>query len=86
MTTIEQLKKENRKLKSLQSNLKDMQKIQQERINLKKENEMLAKQIKSGKSSHIGKTIGKSVGKTTLKIGKGAFRGLQRYSNYLHEQ
>ena len=93
MLTLNQLKRENQRLKNIQEGLKDMGEIQQKRKELLMENKRLARDIKYGKSNGVGKKVGKAfveVGKASGRgiaiAGRGAFRGLQRYSRFLQEQ
>jgi hypothetical protein len=86
MATLEQLKKENRRLKAMQENLKDMEKIQEQRMALARENKRLASNLKSGGAGKVIKKFGVGLGRGVTKTGRGVFRGLQRYANFLEEQ
>ncbi len=93
MPSLEELRKENERLKKMGEQIRLAQITNQKRKQLLKENKRLARNLKHGKAIGIGraaaqvsKAIGKSAGKTLLKTGKGAFRGLQSYANFLAEQ
>ena len=86
MATIEQLQRENKRLKAMQENIQEMKKIQEQRMALARENKILSKRLKHGGGSGIGKKIGLSFGKGLAKAGKSTFRGLQKYANFLEEQ
>ena len=77
MGTLEELKRENERLKNIQSGIRDMQKIQAERIRLMKENKRLARGIKYGKVINTGKRCGS----TGVKI----FKTLQKWGANLEE-
>lgn len=68
MTTLDELKKENKRLRSVISSQGEMEKIGKERNRLLKENKALLKQAKFGKAISIGKTVG-------LRVGRGAVKG-----------
>lgn len=93
MPSLEDLQKENARLKKMQQQLQNAQMTNQRRRQLLKENKRLARNLKHGKAIAIGraakqisKDVGKSAGKTLLKAGKGAFKGLGAYANFLAEQ
>ena len=93
MVTIEELRAENERLRKMQSKLKEIQKNNNDRTKLLRENKILARNIKHGKKIGIAKDIGrgfakvgKRTGREVLRAGKGAFKGLQRYANFLAEQ
>ena len=91
--TLKQLHAENRKLKQMQVKINMMQKDNQDRTMLAKQNRMLARNIKFQKSKRLTdkatKIIGAAgikTGKVLSKVGVKAFRGLQRYGRFLEEQ
>lgn len=93
MVTIEELKKENKRLREMQVKIKAMQKDNADRRRLAMENKRLARNIKFDKSigtakraAKITKTVGKASGKILAKTGRGAFKGLQKYAKFLDEQ
>ncbi len=93
MPSLEDLRKENVRLRKMGEQIRQAQITNQKRKNLLKENKRLARNLKHGKAIGIGraaaqvsKVVGKSAGKTLLKTGKGALRGLQSYANFLAEQ
>ncbi len=100
MVTIEELRKENRRLREMQVKIKVMQKDNDDRKKLLMDNKRLARRIKFDKSigrfgksvdtakkaAKITKAVGKTSGKVLAKTGRGALRGLQRYARFLNEQ
>ena len=93
MVTLKQIQKENVRLRKMQSKLREIEKNNQDRKKLLLENKQLARRIKFGKQLAVGRkvsriagAVGKSTGRGLAKTGKGAFRGLQRYANFLDEQ
>jgi len=70
----------------MQENLKDMEKIQEQRMALARENKRLASNLKSGGAGKVIKKFGVGLGRGVTKTGRGVFRGLQRYANFLEEQ
>ncbi len=87
MTTLKQLRRENRRLKNVREGLRDIEEIQKQRMNLLRENKQLARNIKgTGKKSGFLLKVGKTFGRGSAKAGKSAFRGLERYANFLQEQ
>lgn len=93
MVTIEELRKENKRLRDMQVKITAMQKDNADRKKLLMENKKLARQVKFSKSigiakgaAKITKQVGKSSGKILAKTGVGAWRGLQKYGRFLAEQ
>ncbi len=74
----------------MQTKLNEIQKNNEDRRMLFKENKLLAKNIKHGKArkgfSRVASNVGKATGRGLFKVGAGAFKGLQRYGNFLAEQ
>ena len=93
MVTLNQLKKENERLKKAQRKIVQMQRTNDERTELLKQNKRLSREIKHGKAMRVGKAVsrdlakvGKVTGKGLVKTGKGTLKGLQRYAIFLAEQ
>lgn len=93
MATLKQLEAENKRLKQMQVNINKMQKDNEDRKKLAKQNKMLANNIKFQKSKKITDkatkvigTAGIKTGKVLSKAGVKAFKGLQRYGKFLEEQ
>lgn len=93
MVTLKQLQVENRKLKDMQSKLREVQKTNVDRQNLLRENKQIARRIKfdktfktSSRALSIAKSVGKSSGKQLARAGVGAFKGIQRYGRFLEAQ
>jgi len=93
MVNLKQLQRENQRLRGMQRKLRDIEKNNEDRVKLLRENKMLARNIKFDKSLKIGrraskiaKDVGKPIGRGVVKAGIGAFKGLQRYANFLAEQ
>jgi hypothetical protein len=77
--SMKQLQKQNVKLKAMQSKLNDMQRMQQERINLMRENRQLSFRLKHGKAVAITDRILN----TTARSGIKAFGFIQKYGQRL---
>lgn len=93
MASLQELQKENERLRNMQSKLREMQKNNEDRKRLLKENKQISRDIKFGKHIRLGKSVGrglaqvgKQTGKEFLKVGKGAVKGLQAYANFLAAQ
>ncbi len=93
MVTLKQLQAENKRLKQMQVKINEMQKNNDDRTKLAKQNKMLARSIKFQKSKKITDKATKIIGTAGIKTGKvlarggvKAFRGLQRYARFLEEQ
>jgi len=86
---LEELKRENERLKNIQKGLKEMEDIQSDRLKLARENKKLLRSIKHKDKIKFGKVVKKGlfkVGKTTGIAGKQVFRGLKKYADYLERQ
>ena len=93
MVTLDELKKENERLRTMQSKLNEIRKNNEDRKNLLIANKRLSRNIKHGEKIMFAKSLGRGfaqVGKTTgkglLRTGKGAVKGLTAYANFLAEQ
>ncbi len=93
MPTLKQLQRENERLKKMQTKLNEIQKNNEDRRSLLKQNKKLSRNLKHGKAIRAARVtgkilseVGKSGGRGLARIGTGAFRGLQRYGNFLAEQ
>lgn len=93
MATLKQLQAENKRLKQMQVKINEMQKNNEDRSKLAKQNKTLARNIKFQKSKKLTDKATKVIGTAGIKTGKvlakggvKAFRGLQRYAKFLEEQ
>ena len=93
MVTLKQLQKENQRLKQMQVKINEMQKNNEDRRVLAKQNTILARNIKFQKSKKITDkatkiigTAGIKTGRTLSKVGIKAFKGVVRYGKFLEDQ
>ncbi len=93
MATLEELQDENKRLRGMQSTLREAEKNNQDRMKLARENIMLARRIKFDKSltagrkvSKVASDVGRRTGKGLAIVGKGAFKGIKRYAQFLERQ
>lgn len=93
MVNLNQLKRENVRLRKMQTKLNEVKRNNEDRAKLLRENKRLARDIKFGKSIAVGRKagkvlseVGKASGKGLAIAGRGVFRGLQRYAKFLAEQ
>ena len=89
MTTLEELRKENQKLRTKMKSLEEMKKIERERNRLAKENKALMIRLKHPgliKFANKSSKAANSFGKVSSKIGTKIFKGIQSYGNYLNQQ
>jgi len=86
MATLEELKRENERLRNIQRGINEMRKMQEERVKLVKQNKSLSRNIKYGRTIKTGKTVTKKVSRGVATAGRGILKGLQRYGNYIEEQ
>lgn len=91
--TIKQLQAENKRLRQMQVKISQMQKDNQDRRNLAKQNKALARDIKFQKSKRLADKATKVIGTAGIKSGKAlaktgvkAFKLLNRYGRFLEEQ
>lgn len=91
--TFKQLQAENKRLRKMQVKLNEMQKNNEDRRKLSKQNKTLARNIKFQKSKRLTDKATKVIGTAGIKTGKvlktggiKAFKGLQRYARFLEEQ
>ena len=91
--TLKQLHAENKRLKEMQVTINKARKDNQDRRNLAKQNKTLSRNIKFQKSKRLTDkatkiigTAGIKTGRVLSKVGVKAFKGLQRYANFLEEQ
>ena len=91
--TLKQLQVENKRLKQMQVTINKARKDNQDRRDLVKKNKMLSNSIKFQKSKRLRDkgtkvigTDGIKTGRVLVKGGVKAFKGLQRYANFLAEQ
>ncbi len=77
MPTLEQLRKENQRLRNLQKSKQEIEVMARERKKLIKEGKILARKTKYSSLISFGKRskrVGKHVGKEGLRLGKEGFR------------
>ena len=67
MPTLKQLQKENERLRKMQSKLNEIQKNNEDRTKLLRENKRLARNLKHGKAIRAGRITGKILGEEKEK-------------------
>ena len=82
MATLEELKRQNEKLRNEAQAKRELAEIQKERFKLIAENKSLVRRAKFGRSISIASKLGS----TTAKVGKGIGRSLIRIGHNLNEQ
>jgi len=70
MPTLEELKRENQRLRNLIKSKKEMEDIGKERNRLLQENKALLRQAKYSKQIAFAKGVGRATGKVGMKLGK----------------
>lgn len=89
MATLKQLEAENKRLRKMQSKINEIQRNNEARKCLAKQNKTLTNSIKFQKSKSITDKATRIIGTAGIKTGRvgiKAFRGLQRYARFLEAQ